>query len=158
VPQVTLDQVQKNLLADRRWRERRHPHWTSNYELYRDTVITNRLTQRERPAHEGDDPDPPLPGQRTGRPPFEDYGNDGIRELLMNAYWDKVAEENKYELLDVVDKKNVGLYGRSYTKRNILDGLPRLTTHDAFDMLVDRYAFDICETFEDTRRFGGGAA
>jgi hypothetical protein len=31
----------------------------------------------------------------------------------MNAYWDKVAEENKYELLDVVDKKNVGLYGRS---------------------------------------------
>jgi hypothetical protein len=47
VPTVTLDTIQKNLLADRRWRERRHPQWTSNYEIYRDTVITNRLTQRQ---------------------------------------------------------------------------------------------------------------
>lgn len=38
---------------------------------------------------------------------FEDYENDGQRELLMNAYWEKVAEDNS-ELLDVVDKKNVG--------------------------------------------------
>ncbi len=27
--------------------ESRHPQWTLNYELYRDTVIINRLTQRQ---------------------------------------------------------------------------------------------------------------
>jgi hypothetical protein len=48
----------------------------------------------------------------------------------MNAYWDKVTEEIKYEVLDVVDKKTVGLYGRSYTKLNILDGMVRVTVHD----------------------------
>jgi hypothetical protein len=39
-----------------------------------------------------------------------------------------------------VDTKNVGLYGRSWTKLNILDGLPRISIHDPFDVLVDRYA------------------
>lgn len=35
---------------------------------------------------------------------FQDYENQGIRELLLNAYWEKVTEENKYELLDTVDR------------------------------------------------------
>jgi hypothetical protein len=142
-PSTSIETIKANLDADLRWRERRHPQWTTTYQLYRDTVITNRLTQRQ-------SLNVPLMKEtirtllsRSGEAAdlaFEDYGNDGQRELLVNAYWDKVAEENKYELLDVVDKKNVGLYGRSYTKLNILDGEPKLTIHDTFDILVDRYA------------------
>jgi len=44
---LTIDVIQKHLDSDRRWRERRHPNITLNYELHRDTVITNRLTQRQ---------------------------------------------------------------------------------------------------------------
>ncbi len=143
MPDVNLETLRTDLEADRRYRERRHPQWTENYQLYRDTVITNRLTQRQ-------SVNVPLMKEtirtqlsRAGEPAqlaFEDYGNDGQRELLMNAYWEKVAEESKYEKLDVVDKKNEGLYGRTYTKLNIVNGMIRLTVHDPFDVLVDRYA------------------
>jgi hypothetical protein len=143
VPEVLLETLQTDLTADRRYRERRHPQWTENYQLYRDIVLTNRITQRQ-------SVNVPLMKEtirtqlsRAGEPAtlaFEDLGNDGQRELLMNAYWEKVAEESKYEKLDVVDKKNEGLYGRSYTKLNILNGMPVISVHDSFDVLVDRYA------------------
>lgn len=143
MPEVLLETLQTDLTADRRYRERRHPQWTENYQLYRDIVLTNRITQRQ-------SVNVPLMKEtirtqlsRAGEPAtlaFEDLGNDGQRELLMNAYWEKVAEESKYEKLDVVDKKNEGLYGRSYTKLNILNGMPVISVHDSFDVLVDRYA------------------
>jgi hypothetical protein len=44
---VTIDIINKDPNSDRMWRERRHATWTLNYELARDTVITNRLTQRQ---------------------------------------------------------------------------------------------------------------
>ena len=47
MPNVSIDTIQENLESDRRFRERRHEQWTSNYLLDRDTVITNRLTQRQ---------------------------------------------------------------------------------------------------------------
>ena len=75
--------------SDRRWRERRHPQWTENYQLYRDTIITNRLTQRQ-------NVNVPFMKEtirtllsRASEPAdltFEDYENNGVRELLMNAH------------------------------------------------------------------------
>jgi hypothetical protein len=47
VQPLTVDVIQKHLNSDRLYRMRRHSQWTQNYELYRDTVITNRLTQRQ---------------------------------------------------------------------------------------------------------------
>ena len=44
---ISIDVITKNLESDRRFRERRHQQWTENYLLDRDTVITNRLTQRQ---------------------------------------------------------------------------------------------------------------
>jgi hypothetical protein len=143
VPETSINDILSNLDADRRYRERRHPQWTENYQLYRDTVITNRLTQRQSvnvPLMKATIRTLVSRAREMPDLAFEDYENNGIRELLVNAYWEKTTEENKYELLDTVDKKNVGMYGRSYTKLNILDGFPRLTIHDAFDVLVDRYA------------------
>jgi hypothetical protein len=47
VTPITIDIIQKNLLSNRLFRERRHSQWALNYELSRDTVIVNRLTQRQ---------------------------------------------------------------------------------------------------------------
>ena len=44
---ITVPTIQKHLDSDRRFRERRHQQFTTNYTLYRDTVIVNRLTQRQ---------------------------------------------------------------------------------------------------------------
>jgi hypothetical protein len=41
-----LTGASRNIQSAAQYRERRHPQWTENYRLYRDTVITNRLTQR----------------------------------------------------------------------------------------------------------------
>ena len=47
VQPLTIDTISKHLLSDRLFRERRHQQWTLNYELARDTVIINCLTQRQ---------------------------------------------------------------------------------------------------------------
>jgi hypothetical protein len=141
-PTVSIQTLQKNLLADRFFRQRRHQPWTDNYELYRDTVIVNRLTQRQ-------SVNVPLMKEtvktmlsRVDEPidlDFEELDNDGLKELLVNALWDDVAEKNHLELLDVVDKKQVFLYGRSFWKLNIVDGSFKLEVIDPQDVLVDRY-------------------
>lgn len=48
---------------------------------------------RERPPHESDHPDAALARRDPADLEDEDYGNDGLRELLLNAYLDKVLEE-----------------------------------------------------------------
>jgi hypothetical protein len=139
---VTIDETQTDLDSDRRWRERRHQAWTDNYELYRNTVITNRLTQRQSVNVPWMKSTIRTLLSKTGEAAemdFEDLANDGRRSIKMQAYWEKCAEESKYDLLDVVDKKNVGLQGRSHTMLNIVDGMIQLTVHDCFDVLVDRY-------------------
>ncbi len=40
-------QLDTNEQADYNFQERRHSEWTENYQLYRDKVIVNRLTQRQ---------------------------------------------------------------------------------------------------------------
>jgi hypothetical protein len=110
--------------------------------LYRDTVITNRLTQRQSVnvplmketiktilANIDDAPDLY----------FENLDNDKQRELFMNEYWKWVAETLKLELLDMVDKKQVLLYGRSFLKLNIVNGQFYVEVLDPQDVLVDRY-------------------
>jgi len=141
-PTISIETLQKNLLSDRYFRERRHPQWTDNYCLYRDTVIVNRLTQRQ-------SVNVPLMKEtiktmlsRVDEPidlAFEELDNDGAKELYLNALWDDVADKNHLELLDIVDKKQVFLYGRSFWKLNILDGEFRLEVIDPQDVLVDRY-------------------
>lgn len=105
---ITLDTFQTNVQSDFRFRERRHPQWTENYELYRDTVITNRLIQRQsvnvplmketvntRLAGLNDEPDLY----------FENLDGDKRKELFKNEYWTWTAEQNKLEVCDMIDKK-----------------------------------------------------
>ena len=139
--QVSIDVINKNLESDRRFRERRHAQWTDNYLLDRDTVITNRLTQRQ-------SVNVPLMKETrktilAGSEPqdiyFENLDNDGQKELLMNEWFKAVGERERLEILNDIDKKQEFLYGRSFWKLNILDGRLRFEIVDPQDALVDRY-------------------
>lgn len=124
------------------YRERRHDGWDENYTLYRDKIITNRLTQRQSVnlplmkqtiktlLKDVDD----LPVLY-----YENIDNDKQAEVFKNEYWKYVVEKNNLSLQDIVDKKQVFLYGRSFRSWQIVDGLPRMSIEDPMDMLVDRY-------------------
>jgi len=124
------------------FQRRRHPQWTENYELYRDTVIVNRLTQRQsvniplmketvKTILAGIDDDSKIE--------FEELDNDQQKQIFFNEYWNWTSELNKLELKDIVDKKQVLLYGRSFWKMNIVDGAFYTEVIDPQDILVDRY-------------------
>lgn len=139
---LTIDTLKLNLESDRKFRERRHQQWTDNYTLFRDTVIINRLTQRQsvnvplmketvRTILSGID-DPPDNY-------YENLDNDKQKELFMNEYWKWVFDQNKLEIKDIIDKKQVLLYGRSFLKLNIVNGQFYVEVLDPQDVLVDRY-------------------
>lgn len=124
------------------YRERRHEQWRENYTLYRDTVTINRLTQRQsvniplmkqtiRTLLKDVDDMPVLY--------FENLDNDKQAELYKNEYWQKTVEDNNMEILDIVDKKQVFLFGRSFDQWQIVDGKVKMTIQDPQDILIDRY-------------------
>lgn len=130
-------------LADFQFQERRHPQWTENYQLYRDTVITNRLTQRQSvniPLMKGTIKTIMANIDEFSQVEFEDQGNDKQKEIYFNAYWQDLIIKDKMEIKDIVDKKQDQLYGKTWTKLNIVYG--RLCTEilEPFDVLVDRYS------------------
>lgn len=122
---------------------RRHPDWRENYSLYRDKVITNRLTQRQ-------SVNVPLMKEsirtllaKTDEFPdlyFESLGGDKQKELFLNEYWSWWVIEDRFEVKDIADKKQVGLYGRSIMKLNLFDGRPTAEVLEPYDWLCDRYA------------------
>lgn len=123
--------------------ERRHPDWREIYGLYRDNVVTNRLTQRQ-------SVNVPLMKEsiRTMLSKtdeftdiyFESLSGDKQKEIFLNEYWNWYYKEDKLELKDIVDKKQVGLYGRSIMKLNLFDGRPTADVLEPYDWLCDRYA------------------
>lgn len=124
------------------YRERRQEDWRENYTLYRDRVTTNRLTQRQSvnlPLMKQsirtllkDVDDMPIVQ-------FESLDNDKQSEVFQNEYWKWTLENNKAEVKDIVDKRQVFLYGRSFDQWQIVDGKIIWTIQDPEDMLVDRY-------------------
>ena len=143
VQPLTIDVIQKNYQADLNWRLRRHPQWTSNYELYRDTVIINRLIQRQSVNVPYMKKTLKTYLTQTNWPvdnQFEDKGNDGQKSLFLNAYWEACSERLRLDILEEVDRKQEWLYGRSFMKLNILDGWLHMEVIDPQDVLVDRYA------------------
>lgn len=143
---ITDDQLRDRILLSKdsayNFRERRHDDWTENYTLYRDKVIVNRLTQRQSvnvPVMKysiksllKDVDDPPMLY-------FKNRDNDTQKEVFYNEYWKYCADRNKLVIKDIVDKKQVMLFGRSFKKLNITDGMFSFEVIDPQDILVDRY-------------------
>lgn len=124
------------------YQERRHADWTANYTLYRDKVLQNRLTQRQSiniplmkyvlksALKEVDDPVDLY---------FRNRDNDKQKEIYFNAFWDVVRRDQKIDVRDIGDKKQVLMYGRSSSDWNIDNGKVLFEIDDPFDVFYDQY-------------------
>lgn len=102
--------------AAREHQERRHQDWNESYELYRNKVRTNRLTQRQAVNL-------PLMKEtiktilsKIDDPPQVDWkerSSDEMKEIIFQELWNQQFKDQKMEWVDVLDKKNVLLYGIS---------------------------------------------
>lgn len=137
-----LEVMLKNKESGYNYRERRQTNWDENYTLYRDNVVVNRLTQRQsvnipimkqtiRTLLKDVDDMPVIE--------FENLDNDDQAEVFQNEYWKYTLDYNKAEIRDIVDKKQVFLFGRSFDQMQIEDGMIRMPIVDPQDMLVSRY-------------------
>lgn len=125
-----------------KYRERRHSDWNDNYTLYRDKVITNRLTQRQTIN---------IPLMKyaintllknlneTPSLYFPNLDNKHQQEVYYNEYWKEMSNRNNIEIKDVVDKKMGVLFGRPFKKINIENGKVTFEIVDSQDMLVHRF-------------------
>ena len=124
------------------YRLRREEDWRNNYELYRDRVTVNRLTQRQSVN---------LPLMKTTLRTllkdiddmpvivFENLDNDKQAEVFQNEYWKWTLEQNNAEIQDVVDKKQDFFFGRTFDSWQVEDGRIVFDVEDPEDMLVDRF-------------------
>src|SRR6267378_3086788 len=122
-------QLDLNEQADFRYQQRRHVEWTETYQLYRDRVIINRLTQRQsinvqlikgiiKTLQANTDEFPSIE--------FDELGNDKQKQIMLNELWKDFVVKDKMEVKDIVDKKQDFLYGKTWTKFNLVKG--RITT------------------------------
>jgi hypothetical protein len=119
---------------------RKHADWNDNYELYRNKVRTNRLTQRQAiniPLMK--ETVKTLLSRIDDAPEvsWKENSGDELKELYYQEIWNQQSIDNKLELVDVLDKKNVLLYGLSVKKLNIYDQGVEVNVLDVFDVLLD---------------------
>lgn len=124
------------------YQERRIDDWRENYELYRDKVTINRLTQRQsvnlplmkttlRTVMKDVDDMPVIV--------FENLDNDKESEIFQNEYWKWTLDQNIAEIQDVVDKKQDFFFGRTFDDWQVEDGRIVFDIDDPADILVDRF-------------------
>ena len=137
-----LDLLRLNKQSGYNYQERRLDDWTEIYTLYRDKVTINRLTQRQSvnlplmklacQTNLKDIDDMPVIH-------FENLDNDKQAELFKNEFWKHVAEQNNFELQDMVDKKQEWLFGRSFDQWQVVNGKVKMTIIDPMDIWVNRH-------------------
>jgi len=139
-----VDKFMEKLLHEKKvarsFQERKHEDWNENYELYRNKVRTNRLTQRQAVNI-------PLMKEtiktilsKIDDPPIVEWrekSGDELKEIIYQEIWNDNFREEKFEWKDVLDKKNVLLYGLSTKFLNINeDGIP-VEVLDTYDVVYD---------------------
>lgn len=136
--ELRLDEEQ-----DFKFQERRHPEWTENYQLFRDKVIINRLTQRQSinvPFIKGIVKTVMANIDEFPDIEFEELENEKDKEIITNELWKDFVTKQKMEVRDIVDKKQDLLYGITYQKFNIVGGKIITEIKEPFDILKDRYS------------------
>jgi hypothetical protein len=126
----------------RDFKERRFENWKENYLLFRDKVTTNRLTQRQAInipimretiqtwISKIDEP-PELHFKARGRTNKHKTG-----ELIIDEMWTYYFDKLKLDILDNVDKKIVGLQGRSFKICGISAGEFFIDILDPYDVEI----------------------
>lgn len=139
-----MQMLQNNKRGGYDYRKRRDDEWLENYTLSRDKIEVNRITQRQtvnlpvmktvlRTLMKDVDDMPVLY--------FENLDSDKQAELFKNEYWKIVGDEdhNKFDIQDIIDKRQVFHFGRSYDQWQIINGMPKFTIIDSRDILVPKY-------------------
>ena len=122
------------------FQKRRHSQWNEIYLLYRNFVETNRLTQRQAvniPIMK--ETVKTLLSKIDDAPDinFESLDNGVEKEYIIQELWNDDYNRLNFEGLDIIDKKNVVLYGRSFKKLNFINKKFDVDILDVFDVLVD---------------------
>ena len=142
IPDTDMEVLQLEKDSALEWRGRRHPEWTDIYTLYRNKVITDRITQRQtiniplmkyilNTILKNLDETPSLY--------FSNLDNRHQQEVYYNEYWKEMARQEKVAIKDTIDKKQGCLFGRTFKKLNIENGKVTVEVVDPQDMLVHRY-------------------
>lgn len=126
--------------SGRVFQDRKHPDWDENYELYRNRVKTNRLTQRQAVNI-------PLMKEtiKTSLSKIDDVptvtwkekSGDQMKELIYQELWNDFTKRVKWEIVDVLDKKNVLLYGLSTKTLNPEPEGVCMYVRDCYDVIYD---------------------
>ena len=138
--QTLIEKLKKEKRTGVELQERKHSDWNENYELYRNKVKTNRLTQRQAvniPIMK--ETIKTLLSKIDDIPnvDWEELGGDEQKELIFQEIWNSQVVDNKFEIIDIVDKKNVLMYGFSGKKLNISDKGVSLMVLDPYDIIFD---------------------
>ena len=142
--QIYIDEFISKLVAEKKsaldFVSRRYEQWNENYELYRNKVKTNRLTQRQQVNI-------PLMKEtiktllsKIDDAPMVDWkelSGDKDKELIFQEIWNDDYDRLNLEGIDIQDKKTVLLYGRSFKKLNWVNGQIDVKAMDIYDILVD---------------------
>ena len=117
-----MQRLQTEKKAALKIKERKYEDWDDNYGLYRNKVKTNRLTQRQAvniPLMK--ETVKTLLSKIDEAPNIEqkELGGDEQKEIFYQEIWSDHIKRNKLEVIDILDKKNVLLYGYSMKKLNI---------------------------------------
>lgn len=140
---ILLQQHRSEKEDSARFKERRTEQWNENYLLYRDKVITNRLTQRQAvniPVVRETvqtwvskiDEQPELKFEARGRAKRDKRG-----ELLLNEMWMFNSDAEHLDLKDNLEKKIVGLQGRTFKHLHYKGGRVRFDVTDPYDIDID---------------------
>src|SRR3990167_4387906 len=141
---LNYDTKIQKLLNERKiardFQERKHDDWNDNYELYRNKVRTNRLTQRQAvniPLMKETVKTLMASIDEAPNVEWQELGGDEQKELIYQEVWNENSRMDKLELKDVMDKKNVLIYGISSKMLNIGEDGITGSVLDPYDVVFD---------------------
>ena len=138
--QLFIEKLRTEKTAANELQKRKHADWDDNYELYRGKVKTNRLTQRQAiniPLMKETIKTLLSKIDEFVSTKWKELGGDEDKEILYQELWDMNVRDNKLELVDIKDKKNVLLYGLGTTKLNIGSEGVEIFSLDPYDVVFD---------------------
>lgn len=124
----------------REFQERRHEAWDDIYELNRNKVRTNRLTQRQAvniPLMK--ETVKTLLSKIDEAPTIEwkELSGDQEKQAILQEMWNSAYDEGNFEGVDVQDKKTVMLCGRAFKKMNWKENAVEVRALDIYDVVID---------------------
>lgn len=137
---LKMVQLKAEKTAANELQKRKHEDWTDNYDLYRGKNKTNRLTQRQavniplmketvKTMLAGLDETPMID--------WKELGGDEDKQIVYQEVWDTNYKDYNFEIFDLLDKKNILLYGIGTTLFNLEDAGVSMTALDPYDVVYD---------------------